>query len=121
MTTPPAGVPTEPKSVEGSDKKLQAQQLVAEAQRRLQREGKLIDAKTKAARALRLNATFKADEAAPDLVFQQVSMEARRKVESLAREAEDLRNSGIGEKTIRYRIAERKLVEARELAAGFGR
>lgn len=119
MTTPPAGVPTEPKSVEGSDKKLQAQQLVAEAQR-LQREGKLIDAKTKAAQALRLNATFKADEAAPDLVFQQVSMEARRKVESLAREAEDLRNSGIGDKTIRYRIAERKLVEARELAAGFG-
>ncbi|MGL4549848.1 MAG: hypothetical protein ACRC33_01570, partial [Gemmataceae bacterium] len=119
MTAPPAGVPTGPKPAPVPASKLRAQQLVAEAQR-CQRDGKLVEAKVKADEAMRLNATFGPDETSPELAYQQIATEARRRIGDMTREADDLRHRGVGDPTTRGKLADRKLADARALAASFG-
>lgn len=99
-TTPAATVP---------DVTLRARQCVAEAQR-LQGQGKLVEARAKAMEGMNLRAVFSGDEVTPQLVFQQVANEARRRVEALARDAGQAANVG---------QAEAKLTEARGLASSF--
>ena len=95
------------------------QQLVAEAQRLLS-EGKLVEARNKVLEAQRLGVRFGPDEVSPELVYQQVSVEARKKIDILVRESHETASYGAGDAKVRYRAAEAKLTEARQLAGSFG-
>jgi type II secretory pathway component GspD/PulD (secretin) len=99
--------------------KLRAQQLIAEAQRFL-KEGKLVEARLKAIDAQRLGARFSPDEVSPELVYQQVSVQARQRIDSLMRQAQDTASYGSGDAQSRYRAAVVKLNEAKQLAGAFG-
>src|SRR5262249_21017922 len=99
--------------------RLRAQNLVAEAQR-YQREGKLLEARQKAIEAQRVGATFAPNEVGPELVYQQVALEARQRVDTLMRQASDGVAQGAGDTATRCRQAEARLNQARELAAAFG-
>jgi type II secretory pathway component GspD/PulD (secretin)/tetratricopeptide (TPR) repeat protein len=99
--------------------RLQAQQLVAEAQR-LQREGKLLEARQKAVDAQRLGVVFGPEEVSPQLVFQQINLEARQRIDALVRQAHETVAYGQGEIPGRCKVAEQKLGQARMLAASFG-
>jgi type II secretory pathway component GspD/PulD (secretin) len=106
-------------AAQNSQNKLRAQQLVAEAQR-LQGAGKLLEARQKAVEAQRLGATFGPDEVSPELVYQQVSIEVRKRIDSLVRQAQETSSYGLGDPQVRYRVAAAKLKEAKELASSFG-
>lgn len=102
-----------------SPEKLRAQQLVAEAQR-LHREGKLADARQKVEEARRLRVTFAADETSPEFVDQQLAIEVRHRIDGLVRQAETTLSYGKGDGKARTSEAEKRLEEARGLAASFG-
>ncbi len=84
MPPAPVMVASPPAPVAPAPNKLRAQQLVAEAQRLLT-EGMLIEARLKAIEAQRLNASFGPDEVSPELVYQQISVQARQRIDALVR------------------------------------
>jgi type II secretory pathway component GspD/PulD (secretin) len=115
--TSSAEVKTDPPG--SSPNKLRAQQLVAEAQR-FRREGKLIEARQKAVEATRLGVVFGPDEVSPELVYQQINLQVRQRIDGLVRQAHETASYGKGDPQSRYREAEGQLNEARDLARTFG-
>jgi type II secretory pathway component GspD/PulD (secretin) len=119
LPTPPGPAPLPSRPDVNGPVKLQAQQLVAEAQR-FQREGKLLEARQKAVEAQRLGATFGPDEVSPELVYQQVAVEVRQRIDNLVRQAHETVAYGQGDTPTRCRQAEQQLGQARQLASRFG-
>jgi type II secretory pathway component GspD/PulD (secretin) len=115
----PTGVSPAAAAAAQAPNKLRAQQLVAEAQR-LQAEGKLVEARQKALEAQRIGVIFSADEVTPELVYQQIALQVRQRIDSLVRQAHDTATYGKGDPQPRYREAETRLNEARQLACSFG-
>jgi type II secretory pathway component GspD/PulD (secretin)/tetratricopeptide (TPR) repeat protein len=99
--------------------KLRAQQLLAEAQR-LQTEGKLVEARQKVVEAQRLSVRFGPNELGPDLLYQQLSVQARQQVDGLVRQAHETASYGQGNAQARYSAAVVKLNEASQIARSFG-
>ncbi len=117
--TASAAVPNMPAPPAPNPNKLRAQQLVAESQRLLS-EGKLVEARQKVLDAQRLGVRFGPGEVSPEFVYQQVSVQARQRIDSLVRQAQETTSYGSGDAKNRYHTAEVKLTEARQLAAAFG-
>ena len=56
----------------------------------------------KAIDAQRLNASFGPDEASPDLVYQQISVQARQRIDALVRQAHENASYGAGDVATYY-------------------
>jgi type II secretory pathway component GspD/PulD (secretin) len=101
----------------GDSIKGHASQLLVEA-RKLQNEGRLVEARQKALEAQKAGGTFRIDEDSPDRALQQLASLANKRIESLLQEATDLAATGAVDPT-RFPRAEEKLNQARQLAVGF--
>ena len=118
-TSVPAYAPA-PAAAVAAPNKLRAQQLVAEAQRLL-REGKLIEARQKAIEAQGIAASFGPDEVGPEMIYQQIALQARHRTDSLLHQASEMASYGKGDPQTRlYRTAEEMLSQAKQLAVAFG-
>jgi type II secretory pathway component GspD/PulD (secretin) len=98
--------------------KHRAQALLSDS-RQFQREGKLIEARQKALECQRLNAVYGPEEDRPEQALVQLASLAGKRIESLMGEAEDCAATAAGDAS-RLAKAEANLVQARELAVGFG-
>jgi type II secretory pathway component GspD/PulD (secretin) len=104
----PTELPTP--AAEAQARKDKAVALLAEANQ-FRAEGKLLDARKKAMEAQKLGATFGPAELSPDLVCQQLALDASRRVDALMAEAQLAAGP---------EAAEGILAIAREIAEGFG-
>jgi type II secretory pathway component GspD/PulD (secretin) len=93
--------------------------LVAEA-RKLQKEGKLVEARAKVIEAQKWRVTFAPGEDSPGLVYQQLAADARRAINRIVARAQRHIVSGTGDARERYRQAEKSLLQGRGLAVAFG-
>jgi type II secretory pathway component GspD/PulD (secretin) len=109
-TTPEAGPP-----VVRPD---QAKLLLSEA-RRLQRDGRLVEARQKAVEAQQLGATFAEDEDRPEVALLELAALADRKVSNLLAHATDCVTAS-GGNAQKFQIAEADLRQAKTLSEGFG-
>jgi len=95
-----------------------AKQLLADA-RKLQKEGKLSEARAKVVEAQKLNVTFAVDEETPDRVLLELASLCKQRVESLVQQAGDYAATA-QQDAARFQKAEADLNQARELAKTFG-
>jgi type II secretory pathway component GspD/PulD (secretin) len=122
--TGPAAVVVEktaPPAVPSADPtKARAAALVAEA-RQLQRDTQLLAARQKALEAQQLHVVFTlADPDSPEAVLSSLAASARRRIGLSLSDADQTAAVGAGDAVARLSAAEAKLLEARELAVGFG-
>ncbi len=113
--------PTVPAPGNGPEvvKKQQARALLAEA-RRLQRDGKLVEARHKALEAQKVGTSWTNDEDRPDRALQELADLAHRRIGHLQQEATDLAATATAfADPTRFQKAEADLAEARTLAQGF--
>jgi hypothetical protein len=110
--TPPTAEP------EADVNKVKALALMVEA-RRLQKEGRLIEARRKALECVRLGVVLNLNEDRPEQALVQLCALAGKKMDNLVAEA-DNSMSGAGNNLDRLNKAEGNLVQAREIAVGFG-
>jgi type II secretory pathway component GspD/PulD (secretin) len=101
------------------DDKARAVRLLVEAHD-LQKAQKLMEARDKVAEAQQLHTTFGPGEETPDAAMQNLAAEARWQVEWLVKEAARVTGTTGPDMAVRFQNAERALVQARTLAAGFG-
>ena len=96
-----------------------ARRLVAEA-KALQRQNRLLEARTKIEEARRLGVSFRPDEESPSQVSQQIAFLARQRIDSLIHHAGETLRYGTQAPTARCKEAENDLAQARQLAVAFG-
>jgi type II secretory pathway component GspD/PulD (secretin) len=99
-------------------KKQQALQLIAECQR-CQQAGQLIEARKKAMDAQAVGASFSAEEVTPEQVLLQLSAIARQQIDGFMLKANDFMSRASADPR-NYTEAENCLMQARQLAVGFG-
>jgi type II secretory pathway component GspD/PulD (secretin) len=114
----PAPMAVNPPATANDANKLRAQGLLADA-RMLQREGKLIEARQKALECQRLNVLYGPEEDRPEQALVQLAALAGKRIESLMGQAEDCHATAAADPS-RYSKCEENLVQARQLAVGFG-
>ena len=110
MTTP-SGEPA--KLAAAGPAKAEAMKLVADG-RKLMKQGQLVEAKDKAAQAVRLKATFAATEDSPDALMRDTLAEAKKHIDVLTLEAK----TNAGKKD--YQKADAALTTAEGIAVGMG-
>jgi type II secretory pathway component GspD/PulD (secretin) len=93
--------------------------LMAEA-RQCAREDRLLDARQKVIEAQRLEALFAPGEEMPEMLYQQIALRARQRMDALVNRATETARFGGGDVTVRLQKAEQDLQQARQLAVGFG-
>jgi type II secretory pathway component GspD/PulD (secretin) len=103
--------------------KARAQQLLAEV-RKLQDEGKFIEAWQKVAEAQKAGGAFGPDEYSPDVAAQQLAIVARRRIAGLVHSADEVMSYAgtdpkLRDPMTRYQKAEESLAEASRLAVAF--
>ncbi len=111
--------PAAPTGAEAVANKTKASQLMAEVAL-LEKQNKLVEAREKANEALQLKASFGPNEESPEYALQQIAFLARRESARLMVHACDMVSYGEGDPLKRCAAAEQELIQARELAAGFG-
>ena len=114
---PTAPAATPPATTDAN--KAKALQLLAKVGR-LENQNKLLEARQKAAEAVQLKATFKPGEESPEYALEQIAFLARQRTAKLTVHACDMVSYGAGDPVKRCDAAETELLQARELAAGFG-
>jgi type II secretory pathway component GspD/PulD (secretin) len=112
--TPPA--PASPAALDPA--RARAQQLLAES-RQLQREGRLVEAREKALSAQAMHVVFSPTEDSPELALIQLSALGYKQIDGLMQQAADYQQAAAGNPG-NYAQAEAGLLQARQLAAGFG-
>ena len=97
--------------------KQHAVELMAEC-KRLQREGRLVEARKTALEAQKTRATFRAEEDRPERALAELEGLARHRIEFLLQEATDYAATAHMEPS-RFQKAEQNLEQAQRLALGF--
>ncbi len=116
---PPPPVPAPLVGPAADPNRARADQLLAEVGR-LERKNELLEARKKAMEAVQLHATFGPNEESPDYALSQCAFLAHREINRLMVHATDSINCGDGDPLQRCTLAEHDLLQARELANGFG-
>ncbi len=117
MTAAPA--PTSVPAIQRKTAHERAVDLMAQARTAL-REDRLLDARRTVLEAQGLGAAFAPGEETPEMLYQQIALRARQRVDDLVGRATETMRYGHGDMTIRLQKAEQDLVQARILVAGFG-
>ncbi len=114
-----AGMGPIPSQSAMAQRKIQAQQLLAQA-RALQKDGKLIEARTLALEAQKIGAPFGPQEDSPELILGQLDGQARMLSDFLLRTGYETATCGKGPEAQRFQNAEKCFLDARQLATAFG-
>src|SRR5262249_25878844 len=115
---PMAVAPSQPPTPSVQPDKAKAQQLLADA-RRLQKEGRLAEARQKPVTAQKLGASFGLSEDRPELALLDLAALTDKRIDSLKHQANDHLQVAATDPN-RFPKAEANLLEARQLAIAFG-
>jgi len=96
-----------------------ARQLLVQA-RELQRAGKLLEARQKVQEAERAGVLFSLDEDNPGSLSMELAAQARQRIDVLIHNAVEATTYNKGEPMAQHQKAENDLLEAQQLAQGFG-